>query len=195
MNKLILGLAAALSFAAPAQAATTVLSEDFESGSGEFTLTGNAYLATGATYGPCCGTPPDTTNTFVAFGGNNEASGLATADFSTTLGLVYNVTFDYSALGSGTEPLTLTVAGQTFTFNPIANNSLVFQSGMFSFTGIGAMTNLVVTSGGVNDVDAIIDNIVVTATPEPATWAMLILGFGAVGVAIRRRRKVALSLA
>lgn len=35
------------------------------------------------------------------------------------------------------------------------------------------------------------------AVPEPATWAMLILGFGAVGVAARRRRssRVALNLA
>ena len=27
------------------------------------------------------------------------------------------------------------------------------------------------------------------ATPEPATWAMMTIGFGAIGIAIRRRRK------
>ena len=27
------------------------------------------------------------------------------------------------------------------------------------------------------------------AVPEPATWAMMIMGFGAVGMAARRRRK------
>ena len=31
----------------------------------------------------------------------------------------------------------------------------------------------------------------VDAVPEPATWAMLLVGFGAMGVAIRSRRKVA----
>jgi hypothetical protein len=29
--------------------------------------------------------------------------------------------------------------------------------------------------------------------PEPATWAMMLLGFGGIGVAMRRRRKVALA--
>jgi hypothetical protein len=28
----------------------------------------------------------------------------------------------------------------------------------------------------------------VSAVPEPATWAMMIIGFGGAGVAIRRRR-------
>lgn len=37
-----------------------------------------------------------------------------------------------------------------------------------------------------------IDDISVNGVPEPATWAMMLLGFGAVGVAVRRRRKVAL---
>ena len=37
-----------------------------------------------------------------------------------------------------------------------------------------------------------IDDIVVNGVPEPATWAMMLLGFGVVGVAVRRRRKVAL---
>ena len=50
------------------------------------TLTGNAYLANGVTYGPCCGTPPDTTNTFVAFGGGNQQSGFASADFAANSG-------------------------------------------------------------------------------------------------------------
>lgn len=34
-----------------------------------------------------------------------------------------------------------------------------------------------------------------TAVPEPSTWAMMIAGFGAVGFALRRRRKVAVSFA
>ncbi len=33
------------------------------------------------------------------------------------------------------------------------------------------------------------DNIAAGAVPEPATWAMLIVGFGAVGMANRRRRR------
>ncbi len=44
-----------------------------------------------------------------------------------------------------------------------------------------------------------IDNINVTAVrgavPEPATWAMMIAGFGAVGVAMRRRQRAVFRLA
>jgi hypothetical protein len=34
-----------------------------------------------------------------------------------------------------------------------------------------------------------IDNIAINTVPEPATWAMMLLGFGAIGIATRRRRK------
>jgi hypothetical protein len=34
-----------------------------------------------------------------------------------------------------------------------------------------------------------IDNISISAVPEPATWAMMLFGFGAIGIATRRRRK------
>jgi hypothetical protein len=33
-----------------------------------------------------------------------------------------------------------------------------------------------------------IDNIAVNSVPEPGTWAMMLLGFGAIGFAIRRRK-------
>ena len=34
-----------------------------------------------------------------------------------------------------------------------------------------------------------VDNLAINAVPEPATWAMMLLGFGAVGFAMRRRRQ------
>lgn len=39
--------------------------------------------------------------------------------------------------------------------------------------------------------DINLDNLVVSYTPEPATWAMMILGFGVAGGAIRRQRQTA----
>jgi hypothetical protein len=38
-----------------------------------------------------------------------------------------------------------------------------------------------------------IDNLAIATVPEPATWAMMILGFGAAGSLIRRRRAMALT--
>lgn len=40
---------------------------------------------------------------------------------------------------------------------------------------------------------SIITDLNVAAVPEPATWAMMLLGFAAIGVAARRRRRVALA--
>ncbi len=39
-----------------------------------------------------------------------------------------------------------------------------------------------------------VDNIEALPVPEPATWAMMILGFGAVGMALRRGRRLALAV-
>ncbi|MBS3960497.1 MAG: PEP-CTERM sorting domain-containing protein [Sandarakinorhabdus sp.] len=39
-----------------------------------------------------------------------------------------------------------------------------------------------------DNIGPILDNVLVTQVPEPATWAMLIAGFGLVGFAMRRRR-------
>lgn len=39
-----------------------------------------------------------------------------------------------------------------------------------------------------------IDDVAVNGVPEPATWAMMILGFGAIGFAMRRRRVSATAL-
>ena len=62
------------------------------------------------------------------------------------------------------------------------------QSGdILSFSAIGTNDSL----GGY------IDNITISAVPEPATWAMMIIGFGAAGAAMRnnRRRQAALAVA
>jgi len=192
MRKLLLALVTTAALSSSANAAV-IISENFEGGPGVFTLNGNVGLANGAIYQPCCGTPPDTSNTFVAFGGGNDPSGnIMSSSFATVLGQLYTVTFDYGALGAGTEPLTFQVGGLSFVFNPVADNSLVttFQNGSFSFAGTGGLTSLTVFSGGVDNVDAIVDNITVAdAVPEPSTWAMMLFGFGAVGYTMRRTRR------
>jgi hypothetical protein len=62
----------------------------------------------------------------------------------------------------------------------------------FDFGGFNV--NRIVLSSGSNSFE--VDNFAVTSTgvPEPAAWALMIMGFGAMGVALRRRR-TSLSLA
>lgn len=60
----------------------------------------------------------------------------------------------------------------------------------FAATGNSTVLNFVGASGqGPADERFGIDNVVVSAAvPEPGIWALMILGFGAVGVVIRQRR-------
>jgi len=53
----------------------------------------------------------------------------------------------------------------------------------------GAVDNVSVTFGGQTQTF----NFEVSAVPEPATWAMMIVGFGLVGAAARRRGRIALA--
>jgi PEP-CTERM motif-containing protein len=194
MKKLLVAILGALGMTGSANAAT-ILSEDFESGFGVFTPSGNVFVATGADYQACCGTTGNTTNHFVAFGAGNDPSGtIMSTTFDTVLGQLYTVTFDYGALGSGSEALTLMVDGVSIFVVPVADNNLdtTFDTFSFGFTSSGP-TTVSFFSSGVDDVDAIIDNISVTTTapavPEPGTWVLMLLGFGAVGYTMRRAHR------
>lgn len=58
----------------------------------------------------------------------------------------------------------------------------------FSFTATGASSTLAFTSTTATAFGPALDGVSVAAVPEPATWAMMIFGFGLVGAAMRRRR-------
>ena len=72
-----------------------------------------------------------------------------------------------------------------------ATNSSVFGFTTFSTTAVatGATTDLSFTFR--QDPSFFrLDNISVNAAvPEPGTWAMMLIGFGAMGVSMRRRRR------
>jgi hypothetical protein len=62
----------------------------------------------------------------------------------------------------------------------------------FSFTGSDvANVSYLKFSSSVNAFE--IDNLAINPVPEPATWALMLLGFGGIGLAMRRRRKPALA--
>ena len=63
------------------------------------------------------------------------------------------------------------------------------------FTVTGAGTTLRFSAGGTSDsLGGYIDNITLAAVPEPATWALFIIGFGAIGQTLRRRNAKARSV-
>jgi len=99
----------------------------------------------------------------------------------------------------------------SFDFAPTASSPFVdifnsTGSPVYSFSGSTAGTISYGTTGGAFDTglsnkftfnlygygatgaSLSLDNIVITSVPEPATWAMMVLGLGAVGMTLRRRR-------
>ncbi|HEY5290401.1 MAG TPA: PEPxxWA-CTERM sorting domain-containing protein [Caulobacteraceae bacterium] len=89
--------------------------------------------------------------------------------------------FNLSAPGGATVAFTDTsTSWQTHTYQFTANSS----SEMIAFTG---------TSTGGNEATAI-DDLILSSVPEPATWAMMLLGLSGLGAAIRvSRRRAALA--
>ena len=103
-----------------------------------------------------------------------------------------------------------TVTAANFGFNFNDSNNAPFQlrfncvGGTFGCDGATANLNLLFWNGGPPPVNGTGNQLgfagvtygsLAPAVPEPASWAMMVAGFGAIGFAMRRRQKVAVSYA
>jgi hypothetical protein len=123
-----------------------------------------------------------------------------------TAGAVYNVTFNWAAAqqfgfnGITTEGWQVSFGSgpsqSTVPLDATPNHGFVpWKSTTFQFVADGASDTLSFLALG-STVDtlppfALLDGVSVTAVPEPATWALMILGFGGMGAMIRNRRRKA----
>jgi hypothetical protein len=114
--------------------------------------------------------------------------------FSTLVGRTYSVSFAYSHNLFGGAPsasgvFAVDVLGGTLTHTGGTTNNL----GWITYTGtfVASGTSATIAFSGSQATDnagLFLDAVSVTgAVPEPATWAMLILGMGLVGGAMRRQ--------
>ncbi len=92
-------------------------------------------------------------------------------------------------VGSSSGAFVLTVNGTPYTYNYSGSSGF----GFLGITTDTAFSSLTITTSKVND--SLFDTVrfgtlaaATPAVPEPATWAMMIAGFGLVGGAMRRRR-------
>ncbi len=197
MKKILFSAFAAAAMVSSAQAAI-VFSEDFNgygpalgwNGSGQWTTGNSVDLVANNTYNLTC-----------AGGVGNcvDLSGSSPGSISRILTLAagtYRLSFDYTgnqlnAFGGPFPMAGFTASAGSLTANigPLANNSSSFATYSGLFTTTGATTLSFSQNGGDNFRGSILDNIVVTAVPEPSSWALLIAGFGLVGGTMRRRKR------
>lgn len=77
------------------------------------------------------------------------------------------------------------IVTQTFNFTGVNFSQFTLSP---AFTGLSSV--MITAFGTVQSPEFLINNIVVdSAVPEPASWVMMIIGFGMVGSAVRRNRR------
>ena len=186
MRKSLLGTTAAicLAFAAtPALASTTI---DFETtAGGSATVAGNSvgsdYTSLGLTftdalYFQCGGGCPTPSNGHFISGTNTTSGFSVVVNGTTDLFSFENVSFS-----SGTAQ-----AFDLFgTLLETINFSAYPGTNSFSATGIHSITFAPSQSGF--GVDNFVFGAVNGGVPEPATWAMMLIGFAGIGYAMRRQ--------
>ena len=206
-------ISALLAGAATAASAVTVYSENF---SFDFVGAGLAPNDTSDRFGNTDyffinnvnGWTFNSSNTFAAVSfaredvalllNENAGGGSATRLISgLTPGAQYTLSFLLSGDNRPGQAYVLTggIAGLSFTVNGVDGAPGTNPGSLLSYGFTATNTSHLLSFGqaSITEASPIIDNITITsaAIPEPATWAMLLAGFGMVGFAARRRRVAA----
>jgi hypothetical protein len=121
-------------------------------------------------------------------GSNNDPAGQLTSVLSFGPG-AYKLTFDLAGnlRNAPSETTTVNLGDFTTSLTPANTDPFVTHTITFSTAASG---HLVFTDlGPSNQQGNLLDNITLASVPEPATWAMMIMGLAGVGAALRNRRK------
>lgn len=203
MRKLAL-TAALVTFAlAASPASATIILVNASSIQGE-----NVLFNQGVTTGTTVGGFTNDTNTSVAFmasgdvlsarGGQARIEGATAGLDNLMLSLTGGATFndlEFNLFGGTATSVSFSLVdnmGEVFNFTQALTNGENF----FGFQGIDGQTiasaSFTAIGGTIGDVRQIRLNpaVAVSAVPEPATWAMMLLGFGGIGASMRRRRAI-----
>ena len=130
---------------------------------------------------------------------NGNAQGGIQQTFDTLAGIQYNVTFWLAGNPDGapiTKNVLVSATGATdglFSFDSTGASkvNMGWSKYTYNFLATGTSTTLSFASQNAGAYGAALDNVSVNAVPEPATWALMLIGFAAVGFGMRRRSPVA----
>ncbi|NRR30537.1 PEP-CTERM sorting domain-containing protein [Oxalobacteraceae bacterium] len=127
---------------------------------------------------------------YIDLDGSSAQAGLFSLSIGLSAGTSY--TASYSIAGNqrnyGSDMVDVNFGSNMLSHNMGAADPFSTMSIMFTPSVSGVYTLSFQNQGGDN-VGALLDNVSITAVPEPGTYAMLLAGLAAVGVAARRRRQ------
>ncbi len=117
--------------------------------------------------------------------------------FDTIAGATYNVRFLLAGNPDGGPQIkmlsTIATGGMpqinTFDISNSTRADMKWVPVSYSFTAAANTTTLSFFSSTATPFGPAIDNVSVSGVPEPATWAMMLIGFGMIGGAMRRKRQ------
>jgi len=210
------GAAAAIAFSAPAISAELVTNGSFETGNLSGWTYANvgggtapvviAYNQAGnypvGAFGEAIPTDVGGGNYAVYFSSDTANPDSLSQMVNVVAGQTYDLSFDYYVPQNGyNNPYDASLsflidgvqAGSTLTTGSPGGNTPPKTWEHFATTYTAATTGAVDLSLqfhglGSTAADFAVDKVSMTAVPEPATWAMMILGLGVIGVSARRRR-------
>jgi hypothetical protein len=148
----------------------------------------NVDIVANGAYGPALADGGAYSLDLVGYGSTGEIE----QSIDTVAGKTYTLSLEYAANHGVANPTAaVLVNGQTL---GSLTGGATWTQFSATFTGTGApMTVAFDETYGANNGGVFLDNISVAAVPEPATWAMLILGLGLTGVMLRRRNGLAVA--
>lgn len=189
---------ATLAAVSAASQAATVFSDDFEGNAYGLNAVPTGWTVTNGTVdiiGPLffnlCGAG---NGKCIDLDGSSSDAGILSKSLNLTAGVQYTASFQLAGNQRGGLTDTGTVAfgfGGT-NLNYSLTSAQAFSTYQLVFTpGSTGFYSLSFANAGGDNVGALLDNVSVTAVPEPETYAMLLAGLGLMGAVVRRKSKAA----
>lgn len=114
---------------------------------------------------------------------------------NTVVGQLYQLSFDLAGnfynLDTPVKAMSVNVGGNsTYTFDATGKSAsnMGWTNYVTNFYAVNPLTTLSFVSNITGNAGAALDNVSVTAVPEPETYGMMLVGLGLVGLVARRRK-------
>lgn len=121
--------------------------------------------------------------------GSTNDAGVLSRSFAAIAGTTYTATYDLAGNQRGAAADGLLVNFGTASQNLILASGAAWETYSLSFTATTSANYILsFANAGGDNIGIVLDNVSVSAVPEPETYAMMLAGLGLMGAVVRRRK-------